>query len=297
MRADVLENEVLAKCEVLKKARFWLPEPMLRPRAWLENFDRSDRFLAATLLDRFTFFSSLQLDKLLLASYDSLCDGFPRGNAVPKRDELRASLAHAVFTPVKGESPNPSDSGYLLCRKARQLFGLNESLIVETEAALSHASNGGTVIFVDDFVGSGDQFISTWTREYSSRSFATESLKGGFIAIYICIVAMQSGLDRIGLAAPTVAVSCAHTVKEKSTVFGLFSGDDDLRDAIEGFLTKYSMRLTPREHYISSNPRFLKYGFKERGLMLGFEHSIPDATLPIFWSPGTDNWEPLIERT
>lgn len=297
MRADILENEVLSKCEVLKKARFWLPEPIIRPRAWLENFDREDRLLAARLLDRFTFFSSLQMDKLLLAAYDSLCDGFPRGSAAPTRDTLRRSLAGAVFTPVKGERPNPSDSGYLLCRKARQLFGLTESSIVETDAAVSHASNGGAVIFVDDFVGSGDQFISTWQRDFSSRSFATESRSSDFIAIYICIVAMQSGLEAIGRAAPTVAVSCAHIVKEKSSVFGICSGDSELRRSIDALLTKYAMRLTPREPYISANPTYLKYGYKERGLMLGFEHSIPDATLPIFWSPGTNSWEPLIERT
>ena len=68
MRADIVVQEVIAKCDVLKRAGLWLPEPSMRPRAWLQNFDEEDKRLAALLLDKFTFYNSRLTDALLKAS-------------------------------------------------------------------------------------------------------------------------------------------------------------------------------------------------------------------------------------
>jgi hypothetical protein len=296
VRSDVFINEVLAKCDVLKRAGLWPSEPLLRPRAWIQNFDPEDRPLAAFLLDKFTFYNKRFTDALLVASYFSIGDGMPKGPQAPHYNDLLRSLHSAAFTPVRGERPNPTDSGYLLCRKARQLLGVPEERILETADALSHAYSGNTVVFLDDFVGSGDQFLRTWANPINGRSFQKAKASSGFIAIYVTLVTTDFGLDKIHKNAPEVAVCATHTIETKSTVFGLTSSNLMLKADIEAFLSKYSSRLRPTEDYIAKNPDFLIYGYKTRGLMLGFEHSIPDATLPIFWSPGPSNWEPLIER-
>lgn len=298
MRSDVFIDEVLAKCDVLKRAGLWPSEPVLRPRAWLENFARADRPLAALLLDKFTFYNKRFTDVLLVASYHSIGDGMPKGPSAPSCNDLVHSLATAAFTPVKGERPNPTDSGYLLCRKARQLLGVPENLILETSDALDHAYRGNTVVFIDDFVGSGDQFLKTWaSKDTANRSFVQAISKPGFVAIYVTLVTTDFGLANINRNAPGVAVCATHILEPKSTVFGLTAGNPELKREIDDFLTRYSSNLCPTEDYIAMNPSYLIHGYKNRGLMFGFEHSIPDATLPIFWSPGNNNWEPLIERT
>lgn len=294
MRSDVIIEEVLAKCDVLKMAGLWAAEPRLRPRAWLRNFEPQDQPLAANLLDKFTYYNALFTDRLFLASYQSLGDGMPKGPQAPGRDLLLQSIEKALFTPVRGEKPNPTDSGYLLCRKARQLIGVPEERIVETEQALAHAYGGGPVIFLDDFVGSGDQFLSTWTRDTQGHSFQDAMLQSGFVGIYVTLITTRLGLKMIHARAPDVAVCAAHVLDEKSTVFGLNSENAKLYSDIEELLKKYTPRLSPKEDYMDGSYRI--FGYKTIGLMFGFEHSIPDATLPIFWSPGTDNWEPLIER-
>ncbi|MCY1406353.1 hypothetical protein D9M71_216150 [compost metagenome] len=297
LRSDTQIQEILAKCDILKRANLWPPEPILRPRAWLENFDDQDSYVAAFLLDKFTFYNKHLTDALLIASYNSIGDGMPKGPAAPCAADLISSLSTAIITPVKGESPNPTDSGYLLCRKARQLLRLNDSFILETEDALQHAYQGKTVIFIDDFVGSGDQFITTWQAlDKFGRSFEMASHTTNFTAIYVTLVTTDFGLQNIHDNAPKVAVCATHIVERKSTILGVFDSNPHMRSPILKFLGKYSSRLTPAEDYIANNHNYLIYGYKERGLMFGFEHSIPDATLPIFWSPGTNNWEPLIER-
>lgn len=219
----------------------------------------------------------------------------PKGPMAPSRETLIQSLSSAVFTPVKGEHPNPTDSGYLLCRKARQLLGVPENRIVDTSDALSHAYDGRPIVFLDDFVGSGDQFLTTWTRDMNGRSFQGAHSITGFTAIYITLVTTELGLNAIRSNAPQVAVCAAHVLDKKSTVFGIDAEPEVIKN-IESILTKYSARLTPKEDYMTATTQYRTFGYKKVGLMFGFEHSIPDATLPIFWSPGTNNWEPLIER-
>jgi len=294
LHSEAHVKEVIAKCEALKAAGLWLKEPKIRPRAWINNFEIEDRPAAAFLLDKFTFYNTELTRKLLIASYNSLGDGLPKSPNAQSLEALLNSLTSAVLTPVKGENPNPTDSGYLICRMARQTLHIGEKHVTETNDALEHAYQGNTVIFIDDFVGSGDQFIKTWNRQTEGKSFRDAQARNNFTAIYITLIATDFGLKNINLRAPTVAVCATHVLNDKSTISGILSEHTNMRAPVENLLEKYSTRLTPNEEYMRI-PEYRKYGYKMRGLLFGFEHSIPDATLPIFWSNGT-NWEPLIER-
>jgi hypothetical protein len=296
LRVDVYVKEVLARCEALKRSGFWLAEPNMRPRAWIDNFDLGDRFLAAQLLERFVFYSRLHTDSLLKTSFNSLLDGLQKGPTAPSKAQLLQALQNAVFTPVTGETPNPTDSGYLMCRRARQLLAVSEDQIKETKDALHTASSGGPVVFVDDFIGSGDQFLTTWRDCTSGASFEEIHRENGFTAIYISLVGTKAGIDNIGYHAPAVALCVTHKIDINGTLWGIKSLNPSLYRQLDSMLQKYSSRLTPNDQYMLSN-NYLTYGYKHRGLFFGFEHSVPDATLPIFWCRGTNNWEPLIERT
>lgn len=297
MREDIFIQEVVSRCEALKYSGFWASEPILRPKAWLNNFDKSDQFVAAMLLNRFTYYDDSLTDRLLMSSYNSLADGLPKGPLAPSVSELLAGLETAVFTPVEGEKPNPTDSGNLLCRKARQVLGIPEDRVLSPTDALAQASNGRMVVFLDDFIGSGDQFIETWRRELtgaSSKSFSEVYDEKPFCVAYITLVSTDFGLNRVHQKAPNVAVCPTHILGEGATYKGL-KAEIDLGQ-VEDFLIRYASQLRPREPFIAQEPRYRAFGYKERGLLFGFEHSIPDATLPIFWSPGVSGWEPLIER-
>jgi hypothetical protein len=302
VRGDLIVRQVLAKCDALKDAKLW-PALRLRPRAWLSNFEEADQPTAAMLLDRFSFYDDHLTERLLRASYYSLADGLPKGPKAPARDSLLAALPEAVFTPVEGERPNRADSGNLMCRKARQVLRIPQDRILEPNQALTTAASGGTVVFLDDFIGSGDQFVRTWQALRSTsvpRSFAEAYAASPFIAAYVCLVATDYGLKQIGTDAPGVAVCAAHVLDDSSTVRGLKpaggSPDGDLSKKAIDLLRRYSVRLTPEEAYMSPD-EFKVFGYKERGLLFAFAHCVPDATLPIFWSPGRNGWHPLVERT
>lgn len=296
MRDDVLVDEVLDKCAALKRAALWAGEPRIRPRAWLNNFDEEDRGVAAALLDRFNFYDAKATDALLVAAYQALGDGLPKGPATPGRAQLVAAADDAVFTPVRGEDPNPTDSGNVFSRKVRQQFGVPERRIVDFPDALAHARAGRPVFFVDDFIGSGDQFVATWTMAPNGASFDDVYRRAPFTAVYVVLVATRSGIDRIHRAYPHVAISPAHVLEARATLRGLYAEKPELERPVEALLVKYATRLTPGDDFIASNALNVRYGFKQKGLLFAFDHSVPDSTLPIFWSTGLNDWSPLIER-
>lgn len=275
----------------------WPSEPLIRPRAWLNNFDTPDKGTAAYLLDKFIFYNERLTNSLLVSSYHSIGDGLSKGFDTPNPTTLVQSLETACFTLVTGENPNPTDSGYTFCRKARQILDIPEELVFEPEAAIQHAKIGKTVVFLDDFIGSGDQFLKTWKRGYGLEkiSFSQIQVDNNFCAIYLSLISTEFGIGNIRRDAPSVAVSVTHSLGKKYSIKDA-SMDESKRKAIFDLLKKYSTRLNPKEEYIKNNPSYLMFGYKNRGLMFGFQHSIPDATLPIFWAPG-NNWEPLVERT
>jgi hypothetical protein len=296
MRVDVYVKDVLARCEALKRAGMWLPEPTIRPRAWIENFTPEDKILAAQLLERFVFYNQRLTDSLLTASFYSIADGLKKGPAAPSRHQLLQALPNAVFTPVSGEEPNPTDSGYFLCRRMRQVLNVEEAQIKATGEALQAAENGSPIIFVDDFIGTGDQFLTTWQDRRTGKSFEQIQHNVGFHVIYISLVGTETGILNINTKAPSVAVCATHKIDHRGTLWGLKTSNITLYNNIDSLLKKYTPRLTPREEYMHHR-EYLTYGYKNRGLFFAFEHSVPDSTLPIFWCRGTNSWEPLIERT
>lgn len=294
MRQDVYTEEVLLKCQAMKICGLWAREPKIRPRAWIANFELEDREIAALLLDNFIYYNAEHTDALLLSAYNSIASI----DICKDSDAIKELINNSVFTIVTGENPNDSDSGYHFIRRLRQLFSIPESKIVSFSGALEHADVGGTVIFVDDFLGSGEQFIKTWDRNSPNdiKTFNTISKRNGFKSIYINLVAVQKGLDNLKKHCPNLYVITAHILNDNSTIKGISQQRGITQLGLEMFLSKYSSRLTPVEDHISKNTDFLMKGFHEIGSLIGFDHGVPDATLPIFWSSGTEGWVPLISR-
>lgn len=298
VRADQYVDVVLAKCEGLKDAGLW--HQSLRPVAWLNNFEQRDRPVAAVLLDHFVFFSSNAVDQMLLSSFRQMRDGLI---AVKGKAAALPALARAVFTSVEGEDPNVTDSGHLFCRKLRQKAGLPDAQFMPPARALEQARSGRLVIFLDDILGSGSQMKQTWQRDYASSapySFAELEQVRDCEARALVLVATQDGMERLRGDVPTLPISAAHTIDAMDSVHhlprsGLLPAIDDTKGAILSLLARYADRLQVPPYMSTQGCR--KFGQGELGLLLAFEHSVPDVTLPIFWAEGGHRWTPLLRRT
>lgn len=299
VRDDVYLQAVLQKCDALKRAGLWAGESKVRPLAWLNNFADNDKIAAAVLLDHFVYFSDPVTDRLLLATFRSLRDRSRRGLGGLPPDLVDT----AVFTRVEGEKPNPTDSGNVFCRKARQVLAIPERRVLEPAEAVAAAARGTPVIFLDDFVGSGDQFCATWGRPYlptSPRSFADVFSAQPFPAIYLCLITTQKGRDRIHVEIPSLVLDYAHLLAADDSVRSLPTSPlipplQDPQKAVADLLQQYSPRLS-LPAYMGQDD-WAQYGYQSLGTTIAFEHGVPDATVPLVWADGSNGWIPLARRS
>ena len=215
------------------------------------------------------------------------------------RDEWSRFLDGVLVTLVTGEEPSVTDSGHVFARKARHL-GIPQQRILSPEKACARVQRGfgGSVVFVDDLVGSGNQFIKTWHRTYGTQgeSFATLASVSRAKFYYCAAFCTEFGLNRINSACLGITVSPGILVPD---YYGALAPNSvvwptRLKSTAEEFLQLASARAGIPDTG-GTQPNDWR-GFASLGLTIGFENSVPDATLPIFyWEQ--NGWRPLMRRT
>jgi len=302
--AVVKKEFVLAKCRYFVGVRVWdLPEN-IDPSRWLSNFDNSEMDYAVHLLNSFLYFSDRLTNQMFEEAFHGLSNFVrrPGDSFLSIQADWRAFIKSVIITPVTGEIPNVTDSGFLFARKARQRLGLDESQILSPQDTLDLLLRRGPrpVVFVDDFVGSGNQFIDTWERRVelsnsTMMSFETYSSVRGSRFFYCPVFCTQNGYDRLRRECPKVVVNPAHILTSRHSALSSdsFIWPDHLKAGAVDFLERASARAgIPDNGGLEDDWR----GFHKLGLTLAFEHSVPDATMPIFYWESND-WKPLIRRT
>jgi len=304
MSVDTLARRVVVKCDALQRAGLWPEVSRVRPRPWLNNFKGDTELaLASALLDRFVLFSDRSVNALLRGAFRNLIEA-SRPLTFNKSQNERATqtLTSALFfTRLEGERPNPTDSGNLFCRKVRQELGIPEERIVEPSEALDLAIAGCPIVLLDDFLGSGQQLIKTWKREYrktAPHSFEEAHTLKPVAVSYLCLMATTQGLRTVS-SIPAKVFFCheatsEHSITKITAAPGLPPGSD-VQTELNNFLRQHASHLILKPYM--KQDRFDTLGFYNLGLTMAFEHSVPDASIPILWARSTrSDWSPLMER-
>ena len=278
----------------------WPLRSKLDPEGWLGNFNDDDRPFAYHLLNSFMYFSEAITNQLFEAAVQHLSQLIAQtlDDTTKLRDRWNAFLSEVVVTYVTGEDPHPTDSGYMFSRKARDLIAIPEERILNPEVALARAAEGcpEPILFVDDFVGSGNQFRDTWHRRYeaggANTSFAALAASSSLPPAFYCPpICTQAGLDNIRNCCPEVTVSAGNILAENYSVFHPQSvvWPSEFRESGAAFVRRISEKLGIPD----DNSEWDYRGFRHLGLALAFAHKTPDATIPLFrWNRG--GWKPLV---
>ena len=293
----VPEEFVLRKADYFVDIQLWPPESKLNVNGWLSNFRSDERAHAMQLLNSFIYLSPMLTDELFKAAFQQLSRLVVKDSEPLLFNNAQWSrFRHAVVvTHVTGESPSTTDSGYSFARKARQVLDIAQNKIMEPATLVQHLFDNGPqpVLFVDDFVGSGNQFVETWQREVELRdgtfmSFERLAMASGYSFFYCPIVCTERGRTRIEEECKKVTLSPAHFLPEQYSAIANDSivWTDELRPTACNFLEQASKRAG-----ITS-----WQGFHGLGLAFSFDYGPPDATLPIFYHDD-NGWTPLVKRT
>ena len=220
-KLTISRDFVVSKCDYFVNVQLWPLKSQIDPIRWLHNFLPEEMEHAVYLLNSFVYFSESLVRQMFVATVQQLSSRVG-AFGTPIR---RAKTAWATFldsitvTKVSGERPNDSDSGFIFARMARQVEIVRQNQICPPEETMSIllSKRAGRVLFVDDFVGTGNQFCETWKREYSingtTMSFQRLSNALGTIEFFYCpLLCTEYGLERIHKLCPDIQVVPGHLV-------------------------------------------------------------------------------------
>ena len=161
---------LLARASYFAQMHVWPLRNRLDAEGWLNNFSADEQQYAGYLLSAFMYFSRPLIENMFSGAFRSLCHRVvvAKQSFLGARIEWRSFLGSVLVVTVTGERPHAADSGHLFARMARDDLRIPESHILDPGQALASLfRNPSTpVVFVDDFVGTGMQFLTMWTRHY-----------------------------------------------------------------------------------------------------------------------------------
>ncbi|CAB3865294.1 hypothetical protein LMG26684_02787 [Achromobacter mucicolens] len=282
----------------------WPKKANFDPAAWMTNFSRDEQPLALRLLEGFTFFSDELVKQMFRSAFLNLSAVVVsnKDDYSGARREWSSFVDSMIVVRVTGEIPSDADSGFTFSRFARDFLQLPENRIAPPDAALNFLIKGGegNILFVDDFVGSGNQFGDTWDRQYATQAgiASFKSVASMFPAIrffYCPVICTDLGRKNINhRCGSKVRIVPSHFFGSRQSAISEDSSiwREDMQTEGPEFVKRVSQRAGIPD---LDGQEGCWRGFHKLGLALAFAHGYPDATLPLFYAD-QHGWKPLIRK-
>lgn len=241
----------------------------LKVQSWLDQFQSDHKDVAARLLDSVDFVGFTQISKL----FRDILGAIPGWHIDPTK--RKGKWRFVAYSGSAGES---GDTMLHLFRLANNLDrkAFNDLFITRSDLVRANLTADDTVVFVDDFSGSGKTVCDGWKDSFQ------ELLHTQPRAILILLGVCKHALNRIKEETELLPVY-GFRLNEKDDIFHTacthFTHDE------KKLILKYCEKAN------KGTPR----GFGECGLVLVFAHRCPNNTLPIFHETN-GNWFGLFIR-
>ena len=264
------ENVINAICD-----RFRHHITPLKVVNWLDNFDKADWGKALITLNAFEYFTSKDIirefDNYLLEIYEA------------------RSNDNSFYTLPVGEVGKSGLAMIYYLKKTNSFVNNKIEILGQTE--LDKIGRDDNLILVDDFSGSGDTILTFYN-----------SIK-----------------DKIPQTTNVAVVTIAHLNKAKLllarnnlNIYGNFRlpafskrgsvfGYPPRMKAIREFCFKYGNLIYPEKDYNRGKTNQHPLGYSNSQALIGFEHAIPNNTIPIIWgdrrrTDTKESWFPIFPR-
>ena len=280
-----LERAVRSLCKVgIRRA----PLSLERAKAWINQFDgESGKSLAWLILRHLVYRTGPQLESSLRQALKDAATYFLRSSAVGQDADWREALAGELqgFTfycgpPTVDGFMTPGKSGEVVTRVVSRNYGIAKYYPHDAR----NLDHDDRYLIVDDGTYTGQQLISFlehWRDNYSD----------GKVAIVVGL-AHQQAVKALSERFPTVPLFFGELLTEKNSLQWL--SNQWMADG-----QWLHSGCTPHDTYLDMCQRKGLFtaaeGFGSLGLMIAFEHGIPDDSLRLLWDKSA-TWVPLIER-
>jgi hypothetical protein len=264
-------------------------------RSWLRQFDDDNRIeIAFALLRR-------------LAEKGYVSDGareYALSKVIDGVNARRLELGGGKWVVVRGRRNNlclsylDSDlkSGSGLTREVTKRLGPSKSGDAKeiSNWITTHANEDPIVVLLDDFSATGSTIckgLRRWKAEIKDGAILERYLNERRVMLVV-LYALGTAIDAIREFEPRLQVFTSSVFGSEIKAFdadaAIFGDSDEMEFAREVML-QIGRELTPQS----------PLGFGDQGLLVTFHNTVPNNTLPIFWSNGRvneRNWKPLFSR-
>ena len=262
-------------------------------RRWLRQFDDDVRIeVAFALLKR-------------LAESGFVSDG-ANVNGLAKMEEAlnarRQDVGNGAWRMVRrrrnnlylGHVDSETKSGAVTARELAKRMSPGKCGAVEDlhTWARGHLDDDPILVVVDDFAGTGNTLVKGLDRVWTLDRTLFSKLADEGRMVCCLQTAFPEAIQQIKRKFPQVQVLPMKTFDDELRAFapeaGIFEDEDDRKFAEEVML-QIGRQLIPQ------NP----LGFGDMAALVSFHNTIPNNTLPVFWSAGKANgreWKPLLPR-
>lgn len=272
MLMQTLSKDLDERIEKIVSLRFFnhiTPYDVIR---WLCNFDDSDVELAVQLLEHVLYLRDNDVKKRLNDSFLSLPKNKTK-HIVPLGNPGKSGVAVSYW--IQG----------LFKRKAKYYSDIERFLDYRNSTSWNKKRN--IIVFVDDFIGSGNSVVTALSVDEKLRAEVIEDANAG-IAYIISSVIMRDGVDLIKSKIPNINVIGDMQCKgfdPHENLFGSYVKTKNIRE----MCYKYGTQLYPNS----------PLGYKNTQSLVLMQHSSPNNSIPVLWSNQKYNgmdWVPLVPR-
>ena len=259
-----------------------MTEESLLVRQWLSQFDEAapDRYLAGYLLKKMRFVSFEEFEKWIQDAISELIQEITEsdGRVSIAIFPVRKPTAHKFNEDKEPKAANDSSG-----RIGHSLKNIERALPKYVEVSPRDNSMSERrvrhIIFVDDFIGTGNRFIKSW-RSTVSRRIKSWCSRGWCKIWLLSFAGHTSGIRHISnqiraLDASNIRVNL---VIDKHIVHQ--------HRSLQNLLHRYGERIEKPS---------IKFGYGKLASPIVFQHGCPNNTPGVFWShrKGQKGWNPL----
>lgn len=282
-----LERTVRLLCKAdIRRA----PLSLERAKAWINQFDgAAERSLAWLILRHLIYRTGAQLESCLRQALKEAVTHYLKTSTVGANADWKGALAgkvpglHFFCGPpnVDGIS-KPGKSGEVVTRMVSRNYKVDKWYPHD----VIRLNDDERYLVVDDGTYTGEQLISfldSWRDDYDQVKVAV-----------VVGLAHQRAVEELRKRHPHVPLFYGELLTEKNSLQSLsdrWIADGQWSHASTTPLETYRGIIRRIGPFSEASPE----GFGSLGLMVAFEHGIPDDSLQLLWDRST-NWAPLIER-
>jgi len=299
---EAFYNGVYDRTKALTKSGIWNGDAssML---AWLGNFSQdSHRYVAAHILDRLTFRTEKMTEaafRLYLSSiFREFCKDYsnPIGSNVEEwlaglRNPSCPWTANIKLCSVSKAGEHGESGSHMIRILTGSVFSERHVFPIDTQRL--DTVKGQIILIVDDFMGSGDQFM-----KFAKHHKLEIAAKQNHI-IYAPSVAYYKGLENLASSSYKIKITPLEVVPKKEQFFShepdaKFFGDDVNTEA--DVLKVYREMQKLCSEFGKKGCDSVWLGWDNASLCVGFQWGCPNQSLGLMWLDGNSDWQRLLRR-